>query len=125
MPKPPSLQRLLHEPFGGVETVGDIVGHHVPGALGGESSAGVLRDADVAVARVERLPWIGRHPVETAAFVVRRALQNGGKLAFKAFAVARRILDVGGEAHAVAHRHHHVALDDVERGIDARNFRRQ
>ena len=107
--------RLLHEPSCGVEAVGDIVDHHAPDALGLEPAASVLRDADVTAARVEGLPWVRRHAVEAAALVIRRTLQNGGKLAFDAFAVARRIIDVRGEADPIAHRHHHVALDDVER----------
>ena len=75
-----------------------------PLALGVEPAAAVLHDHDVAGFR-EREPVdriAGRHPVA----VVGRPLEDdrqplGGV----------RAVDLGGQRHAVAHRHAHVALD--------------
>ena len=108
---------LLHNPRRRVEAVGGIVGHHVPDSFGRVPSSSVLDDADITSARIVRGP-------ARAVFVVGRALEDRGKLAFQPGAVARRKVEISRELDAVTHRDHHVFLDRKGSGFDRRPFLR-
>ena len=105
--------RLLRQPLESVVAVGGR-SENVVVALGEEVAALVLDDVGVAALDGrQRRTQVCRHAIADVPVVevVRGAHPDGRHF-------RRRILrpvDVGREPHAVAHRHHHLALDDGKR----------
>ena len=103
--------RLLRQPLHRVVAVGDRRAEDVVVPLREEMAALVLDDVGVAALHDgERRGHVGGHAVADVPVieVVGRLREHdrdrpGGVL---------RAVDVGRQPHAVAHRHHHLALDD-------------
>ena len=106
--------RLLRDPVHQVVAVGDRRTEDVVVAFREEMPALVLSDVGVAALDgVQDVRHVGGHAVANVpeVEVVRRLHHDRRHLR----AGSLRHVDVGREPYAVAHRHHHLALDDGER----------
>ena len=114
---------LRGDPVDGVVAVVGLVDDREPLALRLELAAHVLNHADVPLARP--VTAMGGHRGVGLVLAIREADEDGREALYgHAVALVRRPVDVGRQAHAVAHRHHHVALFD-DAGVADRQLRRQ
>ena len=101
----PVRPRLRGDPLRRVEAVVPVVLDRRPVPFGEVSPADVLRDRDVTVPREEA----GRP--RGSGLAVRRAFHDRRQPGGRGAGGGARQVDVGRQADAVAHRHHHVAED--------------
>ena len=110
--------RLPRDPVDRVVAVGDLVDERERLALRAESPAHVLRDEGVAAR--DEMRGQERDPAVAAVLVVRQAHEHGGE---RPGAVGE--VHVGGQVHAVAHRHHLLPGARIQRrGPGRRNGHR-
>ena len=98
---------LPADPCREVGAVRAVVAKRAPAALRAIAPAHVLHDRGVAARHEVPRPAVG-----DTVLVVGRALQDHRPAALQRLSVARREIDVRGEAHAVSHRDHDVRQDD-------------
>ncbi len=110
--------RLPRDPVDRVVAVGDLVDERDRLALRAESPAHVLRDEGVAAR--DEMRGQERDPAVAAVLVVRQAHEHGRE---RPGAVGE--VHVGGQVHAVAHRHHLLPGTRIQRrGPGRRNGHR-